>query len=236
MQPVAHDPNDAPPMRAPHGQPQHDQAIWRAPLTDRSGRRRRVALTLQPAFAAWRLAFIGRPTRPIRGLGVIADLDVQVWRTLWLRVSASHTVHPLEAAYTRDEENDDEIVKTAASGMLQSTGVALGAAYAFDLGRVLPLIEAGVGGFRLSTPTAVQDGQRGGECLSDGTCDAGLRRGASATCQIGVLPELHAGLGVDVLLAQHWSVGAGLRYYALLSAPGVFPIYLTGTARLGVRW
>ncbi|MEM6996464.1 MAG: hypothetical protein AAF721_38525 [Myxococcota bacterium] len=203
-------------MRVPFGGPRHDTRQWQPNHADRRGHNRRVALTLQPSFASWRMAFIGRPPIPIRGLGVIGEFDVQVWRTLWLRLSGIYSAHPVESAFARND--DDEIVQTAASGVLQSGGAALGAAYAFDLGRVLPLIEVGVGGLIVRTPEAVQAGQRGGECNPDGTCDAGLRCSAAATCELGVLPTLHAGLGVDILLARRWSAGAGLRYYAVLTA------------------
>lgn len=228
------DPNDAPRMRAPLGQPRTDEHRWSPPFAASDGRSRRVAITLQPMFAAWRIGFIGRPSVPFRGAGAIAELDVRVWRTLWLRASASYSAHPVESIFARDD--DDAIVQTAASGVLQSTGVALGAAYAFDLGRFLPLLEIGLGGMFISMPEGVIDGQKNGECRSDGTCDAGLRCGADNVCQTGVLPTLHGGIGFDIMLTRHVSAGAGIRYYAVATAPGAFPIYLTGSGRLGLRW
>lgn len=221
-------------LPAPNGQPRPDTRVWQPPLSAPTDRRRRIALTLQPSFAAWRFPFIGRPDRPWRGVGLISEVDVRVWRSLWVRGSASYTAHPVENEYARNK--DEEIVQTATRGTLHSAGAALGLAYALDLGRLLPLLELGVGGMLVRTPGAVQDGQRGAACRSDGACDSGLRCGADNVCVQAVLPTVHAGIGVDLLVRDHLSLGAGVRYYAILNTPGVFPIYLTGSIRLGVRW
>ena len=233
-EPTPRDPNDAPPLRAPHGQPRHDSDVWQPPLDDNADRSRRFSISLQPSFAAWRVGLIGRPAVPIRGLGALVEVDVRIWRTLWLRISGSHTVHPVQNHYGRNDE--EEIVQTAASGLLQASGASLGLAQAFDLGRFLPMIELGLGALFVRTPDAVQDGQMNGTCRSDGTCDAGLRCAPDNMCRLGMLPAIHGGLGFDVLLGDHWTAGAGLRYYAIATAPGAFPIYLTAVARLGVRW
>ena len=45
------------------------------------------------------------------------------------------------------------------------------------------------------------------------------------------------GLGpLEILLKDRWTLGASIRYYALLLAPTVFPIYLQAGLRLGVRF
>jgi len=220
-------------MPPPNGQPPHDARRWEVGVNDRS-ERRRFGFTLSPTFASFRLSLIGRRARPIRGGGVLGEFDVQLWRSLWLRAALSHTVHSLFDEFAVDE--DDEIVQTAARGKLQTTGGAIGLVYALDLGRVRPTIEAGVGGLLMQTPQAVQDGQNGGACLDEGLCEVGLRCGSDNTCSAAPLGVLHGGTAIDVLLGHHWSAGAGLRYYAPTSAPGVFPVYLTVTARLGVRW
>jgi hypothetical protein len=44
-----------------------------------------------------------------------------------------------------------------------------------------------------------------------------------------------AGLGIDWLLSQNWSIGAAAHYVRLFDDPR-FPAYITAGARLGFRW
>ena len=50
------------------------------------------------------------------------------------------------------------------------------------------------------------------------------------------MPRLHAGTGIEVLVADRFSIGVMLRYFALLLAPTVFPVYLQTGVRATVRF
>lgn len=234
-EPPPRDPDELPFMPAPYGQPRSAERRWNPPTVTGRSDRRRVAITLVPSFASFfRARFLGRPDKPTAGVGVGLQGDVHVIDPVWLRVLVSHSVHPVNDEFTR---NDDGIpVQTAAKGLVQATHAGLGVAWGLDLGRVLPLIDVGVGALWIRSPSGVGDGQLGGACLSDGSCDTGLVCSADATCQVGTSFSAHGGVGVDIMLGDHWSAGAGLRYFALLAAPGSFPVYLMVGARLGARF
>jgi hypothetical protein len=232
-QPARHDPNDLPPLPDPEGQPAHHAQRHDIDHTSADSRRRRVVLTVAPAYASFRLPFLGRPQVPARGGGVMLAAQVALWRPLGLRVTAAHTVHPVENAYTRD---DDEIVQTAGAGLVQATHAGLSATYTLDLGRVVTTIDAGGGGMWMRSPTAVQDGQLGAACLPQGVCDTGLACSAENICRVGLTPQLHAGFALDVLLGDRFAVGGELRYFALLTAPMVYPVYLLAALRASIRF
>jgi hypothetical protein len=224
-----------PRMRAGHGQPQPQSQRWDPPTVSGRDRHRRLQLTLLPIYAALRVPLFGRPQMPVRGGGVQLEGDVLLIDPVWLRLSVAHTVHPVADEYGRDA--DERIAQTAARGNFQATTAGLGLVYGLDLGRVLPLVEVGAGAMWLRGPEAIADGQQGAACRNDGTCDAGLTCNVAANvCEGGTIPQVHGGVGIDVMLADHWSVGASFRYFALLTAPQAFPIYLTAGARLGVRF
>lgn len=224
------DPDDVPFMRAPPGNPQPAVHRFNAPAPQTA--RRRVALTVLPMYGVFRLDFIGRPTRPARGGGVGAEVDVQLIKWLYLRAMASHTWHPVREALGATESPTVQ----AAAGHVTGTQFGGSLVYALDLGPFLALIDAGAGGLRIQSPEAVQDGQRGGRCRSGGVCDVGLACTPDNTCEPTVLPEIHLGIGLDVLLGRHFGVGAQLRYHAFFSAPTEFPVYFTAGARVLARF
>jgi hypothetical protein len=228
------DPNDVPLMADPEGQPAQDARRRDLPPVTAAPRRQRVLLTAAPAYASFRLPFLGRPQVPVRGAGVEVAAQVALWRPLGLRVTASHTVHPLRDEHARNK--DDKLVQTAGAGLLQATYGGISATYTLDLGRVVTTLDAGGGGLRMQSPDAVQDGQLGRKCRSQGVCDTGLVCGAENTCRPGLNPTLHGGFAVDVLLGDRFALGAELRYFALLSAPMVYPVYLLAALRASLRF
>jgi hypothetical protein len=119
---------------------------------------------------------------------------------------------------------------------VRAAGFGVGPVIALDLGRFVPLIEGGLGGLRVATPDGVADGQRGQKCLDNDACDVGLRCGGDNKCHQSLIPEVYFGGAIDVLVRRHFSFGAQFRYYALISAPGKFPIYLVGGLRVAVRF
>lgn len=230
----ARDPNDLPPLPEPDGQPAHHAHRHDLDHTSSASRRQRVMLTVAPVYASFRLPLLGRPQIPARGGGVMVAAAVALWRPIGLRITASHTVHPVRDQFVRDDE--DAIVQTAGAGLVQATHAGISATYALDLGRVVATIDAGGGGVWLRSPDAIQDGQLGGTCLPQGVCDTGLACGSDDTCHVGLTPQLHGGFSLDVLLGDRFAVGGELRYFALLASPMVYPVYLLAGLRASLRF
>lgn len=231
------DPDAATPhMRAPGGQPPDDRRRWGQ---DWSGggasSRRRVALSLSPLFASYRLAFLGRPSHPIRGGGLGTDLDIELVSPVGIRLSAAYTGHRVFDEYERPDDGAPTLA--ARGGTLHTIDFGGAVVFAMDLGRVRPILEAGLGAMIIRSPNAAVDGQRGGACLSNGGCDVGLVCATQENvCRQGVVPRAHAGAAIEVAIGDRWSIAATIRYFSLLTAPTVFPVYLQTGVRLGVRF
>jgi hypothetical protein len=86
------------------------------------------------------------------------------------------------------------------------------------------------------SPTAAQDGQWGAECREGGVCDLGLSCASDNVCRAAPFPEVHAGIGLDILLGRRWALGIAVRYYALMRAISDIPVYVHGGVRLSVRF
>ncbi len=228
------DPNDAPFMRAPNNQPQPVKLRTTPDLRRGYSSARRFAFTLAPLFASFRLPFIGRGDGRTHGVGIGGEVDVQIMKWLWIRAQGSYSVHPVQDRRVADDAG--KTVITAAAGTIKAAGFGAGPVIALDLGRFVPLIEGGIGGLRVATPGGVIAGQLGEQCQDSGACDVGLRCGGDNKCHQSLIPELYFGGAVDVLVRRHFSFGAQFRYYALLSAPGKFPVFLVGGVRVAVRF
>ncbi len=239
------DPNDAPFMRPPNNQPRPMGLRTSPDLRRGYSSIRRIALTIVPVFASFRLPFLCRPTdnctpgagaTPTRqhGAGIGGELDVQVIRWLWLRAQASYSLHPIQDVRVTDDKGNVSVV--APGGTIRALGFGVGPVVALDLGRFIPLIEGGIGALRVATPAGLSDGQMGEACLEGGICDVGLTCGGDNTCRQGLIADLYFGGAVDVLVRRHLSLGIQIRYHALITAPGKFPVYLIGGLRLGVRF
>jgi hypothetical protein len=238
LEPPIRDPNERPFMPPRHGGARPDGArVFDPDFAEGPNSRRRVQLTLMPLFASFPLAFLGRRaqlTDPTRGGGAGLDLDIQISRPFWLRFLGTYSGHPVPDVYARD--TNEVPVRTAHRGTFHAGYAGASVVYAMDYGRLLPLLELGPGVMFLRSPEAVQPGQMGGECR-EGLCDVGLRCVAEQNiCQPWPVLTIHFGLAVDVLLKARWTVGLGLRYFAFLTAPASFPIYLQAAARFGVRF
>jgi hypothetical protein len=238
LAPPRRDPNEAPFMKGPAGEARPDGTRSFDPdFAEGEDSRRRFQLTLTPLFASFPIAFVGRRTAltdPTRGGGAGLDLDIRIYRPFWLRFTGTYSGHPVPDVYGRDANGVS--VRTAHRGTFHAGYVGAGVVYAMDYGRVLPLIELGPGVMFLRGPEAVQTGQMGGECR-EGSCDAGLRCVPEQNvCQPWPVMTVHFGLAVDFMVNARWSVGLGLRYFASLTAPANYPIYLQAAARLGVRF
>jgi len=230
------DPDAATPhMRAPGGQPPDDRRRWDGKWATDASSRRRVALGLTGLFASYRLGFLGRPARPIRGAGIGTDLDIEIYSPVGIRISASYTAHRLAHEY--DDPDDAAPTLSARGGTLHTVDLGAAVVFAMDIGRVRPVLEAGLGGALIRTPIAAIDGQRGGACLSSGGCDVGLVCASGENiCRQGFTPRAHAGGAIEIAVGDRWLIAAMIRYFALLSAPTVFPVYLQAGVRVGVRF
>ena len=231
---VPRDPNDLPPLPPPNGQPRPDSLRLDPDYAAPGSVRRRFQFTLLPTYAALDLPFLGRIIdRPLPGGGVAAEFDVEILAPFFFRLVGSYTAHPIEDQYTRND--DDELIQTAAGGRIQVGDVGASILYAMDTGRIVPMLDVGLGALWLVTPEGIQSGQIGQQCR-EGSCDSGLVCAADNICRQGTTFEVHAGLAVDVLLGDRWSIGAHFRYFALLTEPAAFPIYLHGALRLSARF
>lgn len=233
------DPNEAPFLDPLHGGASADgNRTYEGRHEPRWGHRDSVRLTLSPIFASLRVPLAGRPSRaldPFRGGGAQFDVDVPVWRraSLWMRLTGSYSGHRLPDAFARD--SDDELQRTAAAGTLHVGHAAFALLYAMDRGRLQPMLEAGLGPLWARTPKGITDGQPGQACLSDDVCEFGSICDGDV-CRPSTTFAIHAGVGVEVELTEHTSVGLGLRYFALVSNPQVYPVYIQAALRLGVRF
>lgn len=228
------DPNELPPLPPPGGQPQPDSLRRDVDHASSRSRRWHAVLTASPLYASFRLPFLGRPSVPVRGGGFGLSAMVPVWHPFGLRVAASHTVHPVFDELARAEDEPPE--RVARRGLVQATHAGVSATFALDIGRVRPTLDAGVGGLWMRSPEAVQDGQLGGECLEGGGCDTGLACNAENMCVAGVVPQVHGGFSVDVMIADRFAVGGELRYFALIAAPTSYPVYLLAGLRASLRF
>lgn len=228
------DPNELPFMPAPYGQPRRasrrvlafDDGIHRSPA--------RFTLHLEPAFASLRAPLLGRPAEPHWGGGSAVGLDVGLLGAFGLRFSGSYTGHPLSARTSREDGQSPR--PTAPAGTLHVAQAGIGLLYLLDIGRVRPVLELGLGTLFFVAPEGVQAGQRDQACLADGRCDLGLRCDPDRVCRVEPAFELHGSFAVDVAVHRRVSVGAGLRYFAFVTAPAEYPIYLLATGRLGIRF
>lgn len=235
------DPNDAPFMRPPNNQIGTAPPRTRPDIRQGWSARRRFALTVAPTYAMLRLPFQGRTTGNnqaprLHGAGVGAEFDVQAWRWIWVRAMGVYSGHPV--GEERAQLNM-EVVRTAPPGTIHVTSYGVGPVFALDLGRFLPLIEVGVAGLRVVTPTGGVTGQRGEACMANGACDVGLKCNSARICEVTTIGEMYLGLAVDLLVRRHLSFGAQFRYnvrFAELKSLNLTPGYLLGTLRLTVRF
>jgi hypothetical protein len=230
------DPEDAPFMSPPNNQLGQWSAGRERPLTRGFDDDHHLQLTAVPTYAAMRVPFIGRADQPVlRGGGIGLELDVRLLRWLFVRVYASHTVHPVFEQTTFDEE-DSEVVLLANGGLIQATNTGASVVYALDIGRFVPRVDVGAGLLFVRSPAGAQPGQWGEACREGGVCDLGLSCDGEDLCRPSPFPEVHAGVGVDILLGRRWAVGLSLRYYALVQAIADLPVYVHGNVRLSVRF
>jgi hypothetical protein len=233
--PPPRDPDDTPFMPAPNNQLGTWSTGRTRPLTRGFDDDHRIMLSAVPTYASIRVAFIGRNPGPLRGGGMAVEADVRVVRWLFVRVFGSHTVHPVfDEQGIKSDTN--EVVQLANRGLVQTTNTGASIVYALDIGRFVPRVDVGVGLLWARSPAAVQAGQWGGQCRQGSVCDLGLSCSVENVCRPTAHPELHAGVGFDVLIGQHWAVGVAVRYYALFQAISAFPIYLHGSLRLSARF
>lgn len=232
--PQPRDPNEIPPLAPPNGQPAPNSLRRDVDHASNLKRGHRVMLTAAPLYASFRLPFLGRASVPVRGFGFGLAAQVPVWRPFGLRLSASHSIHPVFDQFVRDDDNS--LVQLAHRGTIQATAAGLAATFAMDLGRVTPSLDAGIGALWIRSPEAVQDGQLGGTCLEEGICDTGLSCGADSMCSVATTTAVHGGFAVDVLVGDRFAVGSEIRYFALLSAPTSYPVYLMAGIRASLRF
>ena len=229
------DPNDAPFLPAPNNQPRTTPPLHAPSLAPPYQPGRRLALSVAPSYASFRMPLLGRPRVRLPGVGVGVEGDIQILRWIWVRLMASYSAHPVDESRVRDEKT--EVVTLLANpGTVHALTGGAGVAVGVDLGRFVPLLDVGVGAFHIRTPPGATPGQQDQPCVDGGGCDVGMVCGGDGRCHPGLLPEVHAGVAVELQLLRHLALGGTLRYFALLTAPMSFPIYVLGGLRLTARF
>lgn len=234
-EPPPRDPDDAPFMAPPNNQVRQWSAGRDRPITRGFDDDHRFQLSVVPTYAAFHAPFIGRGNGITRGGGAELDFDIRVFRWLFVRLGGSYTAHPVFAESEFDD-GEDAVVPLAEGGIIHATNGNAGVVYSMDIGRFVPRIDAGAGLLFVRTPAGPLDGQWGGACRSGGVCDLGLSCSDDEICRPSPVFEAHAGIALDYLIRDHWAVGLGVRYYALISALADLPFYLTGSVRLSARF
>jgi len=233
--PPPRDPDDTPFMAAPHNQLGHWSLGRERPLTRGFQDDHRITLSAVPTYAAIHMAFIGRGAGPLRGGGGALELDVRLLPWLYLRAFGSHTLHPVFEATAFDNDTN-AVTLLANGGLVQVTNTGASIVYALDIGRFVPRVDVGGGLMFVRSPPAAQAGQWGAQCSPGDVCDLGLACSLEQRCRPAPFAELHAGIGLDLLLGQRWALGVAVRYYALLQALADLPIYIHGSLRLSARF
>lgn len=235
------EPNDREFLPAPRGQLERWNALD-GKVAPRHDTRRRVQVTLAPAYAT--LNFETLPWgRRLHGYGVGGEIDLRLVRGLWLRTLATYSTHPVRALLQVDEA-EESVEVLAPGGQLRTYGAGAAFAYALDIGRVMPVVELGVGGLWMQSPAHATPGALGGQCRevepeSDQfPCDTDLRCSAGGQCEQQPKLEVIAGIGVDVAVLHYMSWGLHVRYYISTDpASGFqFPTHLSLSLRASLRF
>jgi len=129
-----------------------------------------------------------------------AALEATYGLTDWLslRATALATVH----AAPKDEDAG------LPSGALTVGGGFVGVRYVFDVLRVVPFADIGIGAL--------------------------VARGAGHGIRFDL--GVDVGLGVDYLYSRRVTFGLAVRYHAFATDMGTLPVYLTVGPRVGLRW
>ncbi len=221
-------------MPAPNAQPRATARRRLAgDLADAAAARRRVSIAVLPLYAAAVLRLAGRPEFYHHGGGAAVELDLPLWRNLWLRTFGQFSAHPLREALDR---SDDQVEVTARAGTLTVAGGTAGFAYALDVSRMMAVLDVGIGLSWIRTPAGVRNGQRGMPCSPGGLCDPGLACSSAGVCIPRPAAMAAAGITAEWLVGRVTSLGVTVRYHAFASNLQAFPVYLIAAARLAIRF
>jgi hypothetical protein len=153
---------------------------------------RELTLALTPVYSV-----IHWDQREPGGGGLASDLTLGLSEAFSARATAFFTAHPASAA-------GDALPK----GTIWTGGVFLGLDYAFDVLRLVPFLDMGLG------------------ALVHGSEEK--RTSADFGVEVGV--------GADYLVTRGFSLGVMLRYYAFITSIRDIPVYLYVGPRLAWRW
>jgi hypothetical protein len=152
-----------------------------------------LLLTLAPLYSSIRW-----DSRQPSGGGLMAEVAYGLNEAIWLRGTAFYTAHAA----------DGDPAKGLTSGVLNVAGAFLGLTYAFDVLRIIPFVDGGLGGLY-----SVGAGQKD-------KMDFGVE----------------VGIGADYLVRRTFSVGVVVRYYAFVTNIRNIPVYLYAGPRISWRW
>jgi len=150
-----------------------------------------LVLSLDPIYST-----IDWDQRQPHGGGLALEAQYGLSDSLWLSGTWFYAAHDAKA---RD---------TLPAGLLSVGGAFVGLDYSFDVLRVIPFVQLGLGAF--------------------------LEHGAGYATAMDF--GLHAGLGADFLVTRGFSLGLVVRYYAFLTNIDTIPVYLQAGLRVSWRW
>lgn len=158
-----------------------------------AGEEGELLLSLSPVYAV-----IDWDARQPSGGGATLEVAWGLTESVWLRGTGFYSVHPVDA---------DEAAQLP-SGAMQVGGAFAGITYAFDVLRIIPYVDVGLGAI--------------------------YARGAGQEPKLDLGFAL--GLGADYLYTRRVSFGIFVRYHSFVTNITSIPVYLYAGPRVSLRW
>ncbi|HEY3358374.1 MAG TPA: hypothetical protein VGQ83_34315 [Polyangia bacterium] len=158
-----------------------------------------LVLSLTPVYS-----IIKWDQRQPSGGGGVFDATYGLTEALSLRGTIFYTAQAADA----------DPAKGLPSGIMSVGGSLIGLSFAFDVLRVIPYIDIGIGAL-LTTGAGQKDSSGRGTFMDFG---------------------VEVGIGADYLVSRTFSLGLVARYYAFLTNLSNIPVYLWAGPRIAWRW
>lgn len=185
-------------------------AVALFPTGSARAEQREFDLGVQPVYG---LTYLD--DRSPSGGGGNAHLSYGITDALGIQLLGGLTAHPLPV-----NAADTSTDKLLPEGRLLTWQAGVGIVYSLDVVRIVPFFEASIGVIGIMQPAAPPAPGVPPTKPPEHSINAG----------VGV------GLGADYLITRRLAVGVAVRYHALVTDLGRFPLYLTVGPRLVIRF